>query len=179
MAQSTDHISKYVTYGECIASPTADKLNIKNIPPIHLLDNMTKVATNCFDPARIKIGYPLGINSFYRCKALNDSLGSTDKSHHLLGMAIDCDATKYSSSTKHPWTNAMLFTWMAINLKYTQIIWEGERSDGEPQWVHIAYDENNLIQKKTMYTRRTGYVNFNLDMAKLESDLNSKLKSFI
>ena len=43
------------------------------------------------DNARIHSSYPFFINSGYRCKAYNDSIGSKESSGHRKGCAVDID----------------------------------------------------------------------------------------
>ena len=44
---------------------------------------------NVLQELRNELEGPIHITSAYRCKAHNDSVGSTDKSQHLLGTAAD------------------------------------------------------------------------------------------
>ena len=83
------------------------------------------------------------ITSGYRVKLLNDSLGSSDSSHHPKGCAIDLQV---------PGTNTSEVTnWIIDNIpQYVQVIWEKPESSGS--WVHIAYQAGANSKKTDVYT---------------------------
>lgn len=76
---------------EFFVSDTARKLGIENYPT----DNVEDVLKNLESTAdmmqeiRDLLGHPIVINSAYRCKTVNDAVGSNDKSQHLKGLACD------------------------------------------------------------------------------------------
>jgi zinc D-Ala-D-Ala carboxypeptidase len=132
MLTATDHISKYVTYGEAIHSDTAERLGILNVPDANQLANMQYVASRVFDKVRDHFGVPIIVSSFFRSPALNAAVpGSSKTSQHMNGEAID-----------HllPGRNAEIFKWAKANidlLDFDQMIWEYGTSS-EPAWVHIS-----------------------------------------
>jgi zinc D-Ala-D-Ala carboxypeptidase len=125
-------ISEHITYNEATLSPTALRLGINNKPTDQELKNMQLVAEKCFEPLRKWYGKPIKVNSFFRCKALNDAVGSKDTSYHRLGMAIDMSAGSKEENKK-------LHDWCAKNLKFTELINEYDFA-----WVHIAYNPASL-----------------------------------
>lgn len=125
-------ISEHITYEEATLSPTAKRLGIDNVPTEKELESMVLVAEKCFEPLRNWYGKPIKVNSFFRNKALNDAVGSTDKSYHRLGMAIDISAGSKEENIK-------LYNWCKDNLKFTELVNEYDFS-----WVHIAYNPNSL-----------------------------------
>ena len=67
---------------------------IDNTPPMDMASSLLKVAEKLEDARAIwttKVGHdcPVRISYGYRCKALNDAVGSRDTSAHLLGLAVD------------------------------------------------------------------------------------------
>jgi len=162
-----EYLSKFVTFKEGYDSPTAKQMGIDNTPPAELVKNMRSTAIKVFDPTRSRFGVPIGVNSFYRSKRLNDAVGSTDASDHRYGFAIDMDIEKYPEG-KEKYTNAEMFLWMCDHLEFSQIIWE-MGTDLNPKWVHVAYNVNNLRNKKITIARPgQGYKPFDLDVAKLK-----------
>jgi len=125
-------ISKHISLIEAIESPTALRLKIDNTPNEKELESMKLVAEKCFEPLREFWGKPIKVNSFFRCKKLNDAIGSTDRSFHRLGMAIDLTAGNKTD-------NEILFNWCKNNLQFSELINEYNFS-----WVHIAYNPNHL-----------------------------------
>jgi len=125
-------ISKHITLEEATLSPTALRLKIDNVPSSVELKSMQLVAEKCFEPLREWYGKPIKVNSFFRCKPLNDAVGSKDTSYHRLGMAIDMSAGSKAENQK-------LYNWCKDNLKFTELINEYDFS-----WVHIAYNPGML-----------------------------------
>jgi hypothetical protein len=92
---------------EFFASDTAYRLNndknplnnIKNYPneedKQEVLSNLMIVA-DLMQEIRDLLDKPIKINSAYRCKKLNDLVGSTDRSQHLKGQAVDFVCPSFS-----------------------------------------------------------------------------------
>lgn len=125
-------ISKHISEYEATFSATAKRLGIENVPNETELASMRLVAEKCFEPLREWYGKPIKVNSFFRNQAVNRAVGSTDKSYHRLGMAIDMSAGSKEENEK-------LFNWCKDNLKFTELVNEYDFS-----WVHIAYNPNSL-----------------------------------
>jgi hypothetical protein len=88
---------------------------------------MVMVAEMCFEPLRKWYGKPIKVNSFFRCKELNEAVKGSKTSQHVTGHAIDL-------STGSKKENEKLFNWAKDNLEFDQLINEYEFS-----WVHISY----------------------------------------
>jgi len=76
---------------EFFVSDTARRLGIENYPTENvkeILDNLESTA-DMMQEVREELGHPIIITSAYRCKAVNDAVGSSDKSQHLQGLACD------------------------------------------------------------------------------------------
>jgi hypothetical protein len=125
-------ISEHISLHEATFSPTAKRIGLDNMPDETALKNMKLVAEKCFEPLRKWYGKPIKVNSFYRCKRLNEAVKGSATSEHVKGMAIDMDAGSKEENKK-------LFDWCKANLTYTQLINEYDFS-----WVHISYNENKL-----------------------------------
>lgn len=127
----TDHISKWVSYGEAIRSETAARLGIPNNPNEEQLACMAYVANEVFDKIREHFG-PLHVNSFFRSPNLNSSTpGASKTSQHMKGEAIDLSLLG---------RNMEVFKWVyenRFNLDLDQLIYEfGTKAD--PTWIHIS-----------------------------------------
>lgn len=120
-------ISAHISYEEATVSPTALRLGIKNEPNEAELSAMRLVAELCFEPLRKWYDKPIKINSFFRCKELNDAIKGSKTSQHCLGEAIDMTAGNKEENKK-------LFDWCKDNLDFDQLINEYDYS-----WVHISY----------------------------------------
>lgn len=127
-------ISKHITLEEAIKSQVAIRKGINNCPTREIINNMTEVATKCFEPLREWYGKPIGISSFYRSVALNRAVKGSPRSQHCQGLAIDIDADIFNNGI----TNRQIYRWLANNVDFDQLIWE--YGDGKnPAWVHISY----------------------------------------
>ena len=113
-------------------SQTAQRKGIDNSVPNQLiLRRLISLHTNIV--GKILCGFPdVVINSGYRCPKLNKAIGSSSKSQHTKGQAVDLEVPGVS--------NFKLWQWCKKNLDYDQLILEfykkGQPSSG---WVHISY----------------------------------------
>ena len=124
---------KYFTIEEMIKSSTATAKRIDNTPNQTVIDSLTKLIEAVLDPLREWYGKPIGVNSGYRCKALNKAVGSKAKnSQHLYGEAADITAGSKEENEK-------LFNYIKDNLEFDQLINESNFS-----WVHVSYREGRL-----------------------------------
>ena len=129
----------YFTIKELCKSSTAKKLNIDNTPSSEIKENLTVLIEECLDPIREKFGNPIMVTSGYRCSQLNAACGGSPTSAHKLGQAADID------------TSDNIRLWEVItsgDFKWTQLINEYPDEEGEPSWIHISYDPNNLKCEK-------------------------------
>ena len=72
-----------------IASKVAQEKGFDNTAPTEIITNLQQLAEKILEPVLAHFGGVLDITSGYRCKALNDCLGSSDGSQHCLGEAVD------------------------------------------------------------------------------------------
>ena len=142
MAKSKkDNFSKHISWNEAFGSKTAKSLKIENKPNDEQLANMKILADELFEPLREKVGEPILVTSFFRCKELNDAInGAATLSQHVDGCAIDLDATGIS--------NCELFYIIKNEFDFDKLIWElGD--DNNPDWVHVSYVKGN--NRKLVY----------------------------
>lgn len=62
---------------------------ITNTPNSEALDNLDELIDNILDPCRFIFGEMIIVDSCYRSKELNNILGGSPNSQHLLGQAAD------------------------------------------------------------------------------------------
>lgn len=148
-------ISENISYKEATLSPTATRLGIDNTPDEQTLERMKLVAEKCFEPIRKWYGKPIKINSFYRSKVLNASIGGASSSQHCMGEAIDIDADS---------DNKKIFEWIKKNLEYDQCIAEGDEGNGNPIWIHISFSQRHPNRQQTLRAKfidgKTVYENY-------------------
>ena len=129
MTQLTDHF----TLEEMCKSETAIRMGINNIPDDEeIIDNLRAVCVHILEPVREEFDIAFSPNSGYRCSALNKILGSSSKSQHRKGQAVDFELVGID--------NFALASWVEENCTFDQIILEYYKS-GEPSsgWVHASF----------------------------------------
>ena len=145
-------ISKYFTLGELTPSSTAKRLGIKNEPTPAHLESLKLLATNVLDKVREHFGKPIWISSGYRSKALNDvTPGSSATSQHCSGEAADLDQDGRGTGV----SNKMVFDYIKDHLNFDQLIAEFPEK-GNPSWVHVSYDPDNLKKQCLTATKQNG-----------------------
>lgn len=139
-------LSKNLSKKEVIRSATAIKHGINNEPSAKQLKVLKAIAENVFQPCRDFIGGPLYVSSGFRSKALNQRIGGSLSSDHLIdddktaALDLDCDVFKGK-------TNGQLFRYIAERLDFKQLIWEfGD--DENPAWIHVSYSTDQAYNKK-------------------------------
>lgn len=126
---------KYFTIKELCYSRIAKEKNIYNEPTALVADNLVLLVENILDPLRQAYGKPINVNSGYRSKALNKSVGGVSNSQHLEGKAADIVGTPNT-----PEENKKLFELVKkLNLPFCQLIDESNMT-----WVHVSYDKYNI-----------------------------------
>ena len=91
---------KYFSYSEFFKSDTAEKYQVNNIPEdaqlSQVLGNIKALVSNVLDPLRAMIGRPIIITSGYRSQRVNELIGGSKTSQHLLGKAADIHVQGYT-----------------------------------------------------------------------------------
>lgn len=119
---------KYFTIKELCRSNTAELKKIDNTPTKEVIDNLTRLIETILDPLREWYGSAIHVNSGYRCKALNETVGGVNNSFHLTGCAADIDTNNTAENKK-------LFNYIKDNLPFTELGWEGNGA-----WIHVGYN---------------------------------------
>ena len=124
-------LSKNFSLRELTRSQTAIRKGIKNEPDQEQLMNLVALTVKILQPCRDKFG-AITCNSGLRVLDLNRAIGSSDKSQHCKGQAVDFEA--YSIS------NMELATWIKNSRCFDQLILEYPGNDPRDGWVHCSYN---------------------------------------
>lgn len=139
-------LSPHFTLEEMVASTTAKKLGINNIPTSNEIRNLGYLSNNLLEPLRELVGKPIYISSGFRCDKLNQVIKGSGKSQHRYGQAVDIYIQGMSPT-------ALYLTIKSSKLDYDQLILEKTK---DAEWVHISYTKHNrhqnLIYKNGKYT---------------------------
>lgn len=90
-------MTPHFSLDEFTQSDTASRLNIDNRIPDELRENAVKTL-QMMERIRFHIDAPISITSGYRCKALNQAIGSKPTSDHTLAFAVDFKAPRAGTS---------------------------------------------------------------------------------
>jgi hypothetical protein len=102
-----------------------DHRQFDNTPNASEMANLVRLATFLEEVKTVLGGKPVMINSAFRCKEVNDAVGSKDTSQHRIGCAADI---RVPSMTPDEVVKAI----MASGIGYDQVIREFDR------WTHIS-----------------------------------------
>ena len=116
------HLSKHFTLDELTVT---DHREFDNSPTQEEISNLQRLAQLLEQVKETLGGKPVMINSAFRCKRVNDAVGSSDRSQHRLGCAADF---RVPGVTPDEVVRAVI----AAGLPFDQIIREFDR------WTHIS-----------------------------------------
>lgn len=102
-----------------------DHREFDNIPNDSEKNNLKRLAEFLEQVKEVLGGKPIMVNSAFRCKQVNDAVGSKDTSQHRIGCAADI---RVPGMTPDEVVKAVI----AAQLPYDQIIREFDR------WTHIS-----------------------------------------
>ena len=135
---------KYFSYSEFFKSDVAEKHQVKNIPDdaqlSQVLGNIKALVLNVLDPLRAMIARPIIITSGYRSQRVNELVGGSKTSQHLLGKAADIHVQGYT-----PQQMDMVYRTIQMYYDFDQLIfypskniihvsWNGDKNRQE-SWV--------------------------------------------
>ena len=136
-------ITKHFTLEELTRSDTAVRFGIDNEPGSEETENLVRVCDMILEPIRHRYDTPILPSSGYRCLELNRKIGSSDKSQHTKGQAVDFEVKGVP--------NMKVASWIMDNLDYDQLILEFYK-EGQPNsgWIHCSYvgNENRNESKR-------------------------------
>jgi len=139
------NLSPNFSLAELTASETADRLNIDNTPDTSEMANLIRLAVFLEEVKTVLGGKPIMINSAFRCKEVNDAVGSKDTSQHRIGCAADI---RVPSMTPDEVVKAII----ASGIGYDQVIREFDR------WTHISIpsEAGTNPRKQALIIDKTG-----------------------
>ena len=114
--------------GECQLKQPADKL------PDGVRENLEALIDDVLEPARVKLGKPIKVNSGYRCSVHNAKVGGVFNSQHMNGETADiccCD-------------NSRLAEIILENGRYDQMI-------VYPTFIHVSWKRGGRNRKQVIW----------------------------
>ena len=136
-------LSTHFSLKELTRSDTAVRKGIKNEPNEKEIENLRTVCEKILEPVRVHYGIPFTPSSGFRCLMLNKEIGSSNKSQHINGQAVDFEVPGVP--------NMELAMWIREHLDYDQLLLEFYKEDiPDSGWVHCSYvgDRNRKESKR-------------------------------
>ena len=125
-------LSKNFSLAELCKSQTATRMGMDNNPSEDEQENLRLLCERVLQPIRDHFNHVVTISSGYRNEILSKTIGSSSKSQHCKGEAVDieCPGTPNYDVAK----------WIQDNLDFDQLILEFY-TPGIPDsgWVHVSY----------------------------------------
>lgn len=119
------NLTPHFTLEELTASEAADRNGWDNTPNEQELENLKRLADFLEQIKVVLGGKPVMVNSAFRSKLVNDSVGSKDTSQHRIGCAADI---RVPGMTPDEVVRAII----ASGIGYDQVIREFDR------WTHVS-----------------------------------------
>ena len=162
------NLSSHFTLHEFLRSQTAERkgewMEQQFDPPDKVVESLEYLVETAIQPVRNALSYPIRVNSGYRSPPVNDAVGSTSASQHLIGEAgdlgvsrnflsdpdtalirwrIEEDIRKSTGFEVRSGVNANFYLFALICLRLEtfdidQLIHEFGPDFGQPAWVHVA-----------------------------------------
>lgn len=122
-----------------------DHRTLDNTPNSDEIANLTRLALVLEQVKYTLGGKPVMVNSAFRSKAVNDAVGSSDRSQHRLGCAADIRVPGMTP-------DEVVRYIIASDIGYDQVIREFDR------WTHISIPNTVMVapRKSALIIDRTG-----------------------
>ena len=147
---------KYFTIQELCKSSTAEKYHISNTPSPEIQRNLISLVERILDPLREALGKPVFVSSGYRSEQLNEKVGGSKTSQHMMGEAADL-YLKTGSNLE------IAKKILELHLPYDQLILE-KGDITSPSWIHVSYSDRQ--RRQCMYFNGKKYLRCSEDLIK-------------
>jgi hypothetical protein len=142
-------LSDHFILGEMIASQTAARRGIANIPGPAEIAALERVCEFVLEPVRRHYRRPVKVSSGYRAPALNAAIGGSPTSQHPKGEATDFEVPGVP--------NYDVACWIEKNVLYDQLILEcytpGIANSG---WIHVGRGAGPRFKSEELTAVRRG-----------------------
>jgi zinc D-Ala-D-Ala carboxypeptidase len=124
-------LSSRFTVRHLVVSETAARRGLDNRAPVRVVRRLKRLARG-LEKVRAVTGRDLEVTSAYRGPALNELVGGSLTSHHMLGLAADFSCPRFGSPYR------ICKAIVRSGLRFDQLIYEhGDAGDGG--WVHLSF----------------------------------------
>tara|TARA_E500000318_G_scaffold88951_1_gene86402 strand:- start:140 stop:583 length:444 start_codon:yes stop_codon:yes gene_type:complete len=137
-------LSRNFTLPELTRSQTATRKGIDNTPNDEQIKNLERVCSEILQPVREHFGVAFSPSSGFRSVALCEAIGSSSKSQHAKGEAVDFEIPGQD--------NKSVAEWVRDNLNFDQLILEYYTpEDPTSGWIHCSVREDSNRKECLVY----------------------------
>lgn len=116
-------------------------------PSQQVIDNLQQLCVHVLQPLRDSLGRAIFVNSGYRCPRVNQAVGGSPSSQHLLGQSADIEAG-------HLTIEQLYQRIKNSSLPYDQLIQEFD------QWVHVSFNPAGGRRECLRAVRENGTIKY-------------------
>ena len=133
-------LSKHFSLKEMTKSGTAARLGLDNTPNEEQIENLKALCENILEPLREYYeSRPIMVSSGFRSEKLSEAIGSSSRSAHCQGMAVDFENTRFD--------NKQVLAHIKNNFDFDQLISEYyEEGVADSGWIHVVTKEMVAIE---------------------------------
>ena len=144
-------LSKHFSLKEMTKSGTAARLGLDNTPNEEQIENLKALCKNILEPLRDYYeSRPIMVSSGFRSEKLSEAIGSSSRSAHCQGMAVDFEIPGFD--------NKQVAAHIKNNFDFDQLISEYyEEGVADSGWIHVAYKRDGSNRKQSLIKDKEGY----------------------
>ena len=144
-------LSKHFSLKEMTKSGTAARLGLDNTPNEEQIENLKALCENILEPLRDYYeSRPIMVSSGFRSEKLSEAIGSSSRSAHCQGMAVDFEIPGFD--------NKQVAAHVKNNFDFDQLISEYyEEGVADSGWIHVAYKRDGSNRKQSLIKDKEGY----------------------
>ena len=147
------YLAPHFSLQELTVSQEADRRGLINTPPPEIIENLRQTAVLMENVRTILGDKPIIVNSAYRSPAVNQAIGGSKTSAHMLGLACDFICPKFGS----PYQVAIAIRDSGI--AYDQLILEYG-------WIHIGLPAPMRPMRRQNLTKRSSTAAYEIGINK-------------
>lgn len=129
------------TLQEFLASQTAARLGIANVPPPEAVEELRRLCTTVLQPLRDALGRPVIVSSGFRSTKLNRAVRGARESCHMAGRAADISVPGMT-------VRQVCHRIISLDLPVRQVI------DEFGAWVHVSIEPAGIAPRRQMLLAR-------------------------
>ena len=144
-------LSKHFSLKEMTKSGTAARLGLDNTPNEEQIENLKALCENILEPLREYYeSRPIMVSSAYRSEKLSEAIGSSSRSQHCKGEAVDFEIPGFD--------NKQVASHIKNNFNFDQLISEYyEEGIADSGWIHVSFKRDGSNRKQSLIKDKESY----------------------